>query len=340
VTAIAVGRDERVLAWDRVTPTLRLYSADGGPERIIGREGSGPGEYLAEELHDVAAHRDGRWLVWDGDNARINVYRSDGAYDTMWRLVGETFASGGAMFADAAGRVWLESRTRPVDGRATGGAWIRLTENGNVLDTLYMPAVEGADPYLSAGGDGYTVSYAAPYGRIAIAGATELGGIMWALSAPYVIHVQHEARLLRVEGEWAPVPIPEEERVARRAYIEQQLRRVVQAYTWNGAGIPHEMPPIRALLSGMDGRLWVELYNELESYQREPRAGEGTAPIPAYRAREKRWDVFGSDGRFVGRVRADRTIRLLAMRGDFAWGAQLDDNDVPILVKWRVVPGF
>jgi hypothetical protein len=66
---------------------------------------------------------------------------------------------------------------------------------------------------------------------------------------------------------------------------------------------------------------------------------EGAPPPARWRTRSA-YEVFGRDGRFLGRVTLPPRASLQAAEGDFVWGTQLDEDDVPTVVRWRVVPGL
>ena len=109
-------------------------------------------------------------------------------------------------------------------------------------------------------------------------------------------------------------------------------------WTWDGPDVPESKPPYGALSVGIDGRIWVSLSVESESFEPDPPPPTQTNPSPLvkFRAKERRWDVFEPDGRYVGRAIGPRLFTPYAMRGNNMWGVLRDEDDVPAIVKLRV----
>lgn len=340
ITSVAVGPDGRLLVWDSRTPALRVYSADGTLVRAVGRVGGGPGEY--RRVNGIAALPDGRWVLWDGGNARINVYAADGTYETKWRVPITGFSTSNALFADGKGHLWLTFSVWAPDNSSRRTAWLRMDQSGATIDTVFAPEPDGVDPELVAREGGSAASYDLPYGRSLEAAPGSHGSLIWAVSAPYLIHSRMGSRVLRIEREWDPVAIPDEERAQQRASTVAGLRMTQPAYTWDGPEISREKPPIESIQSGADGRIWVSISTESERYDPPPPPPGPFALIPQvrYRPVERRWDVFEPDGRYLGRVRAPRNVPPRAVRGNHAWGVWTGDDDVPTLVKLQITPAF
>ena len=49
------------------------------------------------------------------------------------------------------------------------------------------------------------------------------------------------------------------------------------------------------------------------------------------------FDVFESDGRFVGSVSLPPKVNPLYMRGDLVWAVAKDDNEVDFVKRYRIV---
>ena len=64
----------RIFVYDRRTQDIRLFAPDGKLVRVIGRVGSGPGEF--RDAEGIAIARDGRLSVRDAANARFSVFNS------------------------------------------------------------------------------------------------------------------------------------------------------------------------------------------------------------------------------------------------------------------------
>ncbi len=77
VDPAAIGVDSRENIYVADEHTLKIYKPDGSPSRLIGREGSGPGEFIAPFSVNIGptgniAAMD---VLWD-----VNIYASDGEF--------------------------------------------------------------------------------------------------------------------------------------------------------------------------------------------------------------------------------------------------------------------
>lgn len=170
-----------------------------------------------------------------------------------------------------------------------------------------------------------------------------LGHLVFGQTRPYVIHSTHNGKPLRIERDWTPVPVSSDERSQIRANFEFNMRRVDPAWTWKVANVPAEKPAMNSISVAQDGRIWVSVSVPSEKFTPDPPSAlsqEPRAPQLTYRAKERRWDVFEPDGRYLGRIIAPRTFGLYVMKGNLVWGVMRDENDVPTVVKMRIEPGM
>jgi hypothetical protein len=96
-----------------------------------------------------------------------------------------------------------------------------------------------------------------------------------------------------------------------------------------GITLPEFFPPVRKIVAGHDGTVWL---------LREFRPDGGDP-----------WEIYDSSGRLTGSVLVSEgrfapmplwpRMHLLRATRDEAWGLTLNDLDVPILHRYRVVPG-
>ncbi len=77
-TGVAVGPDGRLHVVDTAACTITTLNPQGGVERVIGRRGTGQGEFNFPT--DVAAGRDGRLWVVDAMNARLQLFDPAGHF--------------------------------------------------------------------------------------------------------------------------------------------------------------------------------------------------------------------------------------------------------------------
>jgi hypothetical protein len=354
VSDMAIGVDDRVWVWDGTTPALWSMDANGSAPRRVGRPGSGPGEY--RNANGIAVARDGALVMWDDGNARLTIYNRDGTHRATAPL---TFSDccGLSVVVDTLNRIWLTAhprmiggKERPMDPASFGKpqeiGYFRFDSSGALIDTVFAPGLPGADELVRAlhvsktgiGGAARQV----PYGTYPRHEVSPLGHIVSAMSRPYAVHTESNGRPVRITREFVPPTVDDEERTQLRANIEHAMRRVKSDFAWNGPEIPRDKPPITDLAVGLDGRLWVQISVPSEVFEPEaPQGSRGPPPPPIrYRARDRRWDVFEPDGRYVGRVMAPRDVSPFIRRGNQVWGVVRDENDLPTIVRMRIEPAF
>lgn len=119
--------------------------------------------------------------------------------------------------------------------------------------------------------------------------------------------------------EYDPVPVEQSARdsVLRAVTGEGDNRQpedVVRA-RMEAAPIPDYYPPVKAIAQGSDGSTWLQM-------QGLP-TGE--------------WMVLGTDGSPLARVRAPVELQAMTVDAEHVWGVELDEYDVPSIVRYRIV---
>lgn len=340
INELTVAPDGRVYVWDWQTQTLWQLSANGRQVKKIGRKGSGPGEY--GQLSGIAVRHDGKLVAWDGGNSRLNVYDPDGRSAGTWRLLSGSSFSRSALTATIDNRVLMKKKVRRPDGRDYREAVIAFNSSGVPRDTIFVPWLPSDPPLVARSADGaQTGTVDLPYGTFVRYAPSPLGHLVYGPGRPYVVHTMFKGQPLRIERQFAPIPVSHEERAVLRRSNEQLLRNTQSNWMWTGRDIPNTKPAYRGFLIGADGRIWVELYGESERYELHAPGVSPANPRPPvlrFRAKDRRWDVFEADGRFVARVVAPRVFTAHAARADTVWGIVRDEDDVPSIVKMRIAP--
>ncbi|HKS05944.1 MAG TPA: 6-bladed beta-propeller [Gemmatimonadaceae bacterium] len=352
INSMAVGPDGRVYVWDPATPALWVVDANGKSIKRIMRQGAGPGEYVKNNNGIVFAH-DGHVKMWDDGNVRINVYDADGRYLSSNPLGFNFCCPGGAITADKQNRLWL--RAAILDKRAPRStsdvsianqvtAYFRTNASGEVIDTVIAPKLPGNAAAVTAmkdaGGRTNLASSIVPYSTAMIYAVSSNGHLVFGQGRPYTVHSTFNGKPLRIERDWTPVPVPHGERAQHRARLESSMRRVDPDWEWSGPDVPAEKPAYRNLTVEHDGRIRVALSVPSEEFSPTTPLRTTSGPALTYRAKEQRWDIFEPDGRYLGRIVAPRTFGFYVMRGNFVWGVMRDEDDVPTIVKMRIVPGM
>ncbi len=110
-----------------------------------------------------------------------------------------------------------------------------------------------------------------------------------------------------------------------------------------GLAIPDTKPPFQDVFAGVDGTVWVVLHQPgvptmTDAAVREEERRTGRVPL-SYRE-PLAFDVFRSDGTYLGLVRAPFELRgspTPVVRGDRLWGVVRDELDVASIVRFRIV---
>jgi hypothetical protein len=140
---------------------------------------------------------------------------------------------------------------------------------------------------------------------------------------------------LRVERATEALPVAPEEAELRREEIERNMRASFPGWRWNGQPIPSTKPAFTHFIVGDDGRIWVRVHTAGERRRETADGGEERVVY----AETTRFDVFESDGRFLGTVdsRVDlETYPLPVARGDSIWGIVRDGLGVPTVRRFVV----
>lgn len=349
VRSIAVAPDGAIYAMDGQVPALRKYGPDGRYLATLGREGEGPGEYRGPD-GGLAVLGDGRVVLRDPRNARLQLYGVTGEPAGSWPIRGN-FNTSNPLVADTADRVYTQILLDPT---ASVSDWkMGLVgydpETGEAVDTVPAPTWEYEEARLMAqhqspdGGTSTSIG-GVPFSPSSTWAFSPLGHMVGGLSTRYAIDQYHrDGRTLRIERGHEPVPVASGERSNREEVTRWGMRRTQPDWKWNGPSIPGEKPPFRSILVGRDGRIWVLLSQPAERIPddeiTEPDPGDPNAQ-PVTRWREPvAFDVFESDGTYLGLVRAPGGFSLdptPVFDGDRVWAVVRDALDVQYVTRFRV----
>jgi hypothetical protein len=318
--------------YDAQVPALRKYAADGSYFMTLGGRGGGPGEYRDSD-GGLAVLADGRVVLRDPGNARINVYGTDGATLTSWPIRGGAYTS------------------TPIIPREDGGfynpVWtfrepmrlVRHAADGTPEDTLPLPQREVDRPTVTARRNGSSQTWPVPFTASGL-WALHPEGSLTGVSSEYAIDLlRRDGSVLRFGRDGVePVPVPAAERDAERERVIRGMRGLDPSWRWNGPEIPDTKPLVQALYAGADGRIWVLMHQagELVTEADDGETSEDTGP----RFREPTvFEVFESDGRYLGRVRAPEGFSRWpqpVFRGEYVWATQRGELGVQYVVRFRI----
>jgi hypothetical protein len=139
----------------------------------------------------------------------------------------------------------------------------------------------------------------------------------------------------RFVRDFEPVRLNREERAQWQARADFYTRRGGASA---GAVIPEEKPAFRALEVDDDGRIWVHRYAPAVEHPRNPDRPADQPPELTWRDKPT-FDVFESDGRFLGSVQLPPRTRILVRRGRQLYGVTRGEFDEPYVVGFRLETG-
>lgn len=344
VAALATGRDGTLYVLDQQVPALRAYAPDGTYLRDLGRGGEGPGE-LKQVDSGLAVFDDGRVLVRDPGNARITVFGPDGEYETEWRIRGSSYTST-PLYVDRDENAYVQLFEFADDGPQFW--FVRYSRDGVPGDTIPVPRADAAPQLIAEHRteDGTNrSSRSVPFwpGRPAV--LSRDGEFIFGDTGTYSIDVPRPGGgILRIQRAFEPVPVLAAERDNVRERLIYNMRETEPGWDWDGPAIPATKPAFQSLMVDGDGRIWTRLYTEAERIPDEEieRPDPGTQAPPPSRWREPiRFDVFETDGSYLGQLEAPKGFAPSprpAIEGDRVWAVVRDELDVPYVVRFRIVP--
>lgn len=324
-----------------------LVAPDGTFLGPMGRKGGGPGEY--EQISGLVGLPDGRWAIYDAQGPRVSFFSATGQFETAWPMASTNFFGQGMLSVDTDGTLRVaqfvvEPGQISFDAR---NARARVLDGGRVYaDTVFAPT-------FGVKASEYRASAAVNGGRSSTMLTDQLSAaeiLLWHPDGHWllleggtyrVLFDRRSTKPLVVERTTPPIPVDPDERAWHEDRVLRVMRRTDPTWTWQGPPIAQTRAPARSAFLGRDGRVWVQVSLPSEPIPEAERDAErpGGLPSPRWRSRSA-YEVFDRNGTFVGRVTLPVRAQIYGAEGDWVWGTQLDEDDVPTVVRWRVVPGF
>lgn len=330
-----VASDSEVFVLPAETPEIRVFDMHGRHRRTVGRRGAGPGEFDAVTAFGLFG--DTLWTL-DANLRRVTRFSSAGELLTISRLAsmspevgrrgkyyffypmamlkdGSLLGFGGTTGrAIAAGEVValpLLRIPRGIGAADTIG-WVPI---GNEHLILRSPkgTIYRAQPFTDAPLTAYdpwrerilvVERYAADVDGDAAVRVTALGmagDTLWSTALPYT-----------------PRPLAARVVDSVRAQLTRTLApRFPASEIDRRLFVPANRTPVTEVLAGADRRVWI--------------GWDAPEHVAAF-------TVLAADGRSSFDVEGPRGTHLFWADGRAAWGQMLDEDDVPSLVRFRIVP--
>ncbi len=341
ISDFAVDRAGRFWVFDRPSKSIFLFGVDGKPVRRLGRDGAGPGEY--RQNNGMVTRGDGGIAIWDSQNSRVSFLDSAGAFVTSWPTP-SGFSTDRGLLSDRSEALFLRRPvTPPRPGEILGRmGLVRLETGGTLGDSLVPPDLDVPREVYVAHQKGGTSSTASQFAPNYAWGWHPDGYFVVANGGAYeIILARRAGKPVVIRRQAEPVPIEGAERDEEHARIQYQMRMTEPDWGWTGPPIPERKAPLSGLSIARDGRLWARVPAPSE---RIPEAEltpprDPKAPVSHFRT-PLVYEVFSSDGRFLGRVEFPPRSRFVEADGNLVWAVVRDEDDLPAVVRFRVAPGL
>ena len=331
---------------------IRRYDREGAYLGMVGRKGEGPGEFRYP--YEVRVLPDGRIAVGDDGLKRISLFEPTGEFlhsfrsPSLGRFALRVDLDGNLYLYDAtsvfsraeaerlanvisssgreeeAGALRVLAAGAPEEGERYRRFWLRMSPEGEVVDTIFQPNRPDDDLWGVWSRVGFSPKGYSPV----VVGKTGRYEITYRRSDGMVVQIERGVTPIP----WAPEERKEQERLA---------------YTYSsrgGAGgeVTEFKPPFNDLWIDQEGRFWVTLRapglreeTDGEAHRRERFGG----PVREWREPFVT-EVFEADGTYLGTVRfPNRQTELEAARGTTVWVVEKGPWDEEYVVRYRIETG-
>ncbi len=343
---LAVGPDGSIYTLHPQEQTIRVHDTEGSFIRTVGRRGEGPGEFKSVGRMGILGD-----TLWTLD---FGTYRF-----TFFSLQGEFL--GTSRIPVDLGQSLEESPPRPnglfSDGSISGSfpAWSRLVARGEITTNAILKmdsAGQVEDTIVTYSVQNTTWEVTNPdnpnsFGSYRPQPFSDTEIVKISDHAPLIVRVNrrvpddpaaayYQVAAWRFDGDtvfsrsfaYDPVPLGAAlvDSAVDRFSAFFKTRRFAraptpeQAATWarRSLYVPKYHPPVSDMIIGQDGSIWLR--------------GESLPDSMA------EWRILSSDGKAVGQVHLPSRFGIMAATLHTLWGSELDELDVPYIVRYRIVP--
>lgn len=344
VRAVAASAD-RIYVLDSQVPALRAYDRDGRYLMDFGREGEGPGEFRNPSAIGIDA--EGRVWLHDQGQQRIIVFATDGTAVETLSLGGARISGGNqSMVLSPDGRAFVLDLIRPetTDAAGTDSRIVMKPHSltGEAGEPVELPRFD--DPaYLEARGANMVRFQEIPFRPNGTSALMTSGALLVGYPDAYRFEIRHpDGRTTVIERTWddRAAVAPGEADAYREAAIAF-LRGADPEWLWPDPDVPDTKPAFSRLVPAQSGEVWVVRPGPATL---DPGCNEDDFPQtgkPHCWQEEPIVDVFGADGRYLGRVAVPAELQwdpLPFIDGDEVV-ARVDDAMGTAMVKrYRMVP--
>lgn len=326
---IALTPDARLVVADGVT--LYVLTPAGELERVLGKRGQGPGEFLS--IHGLGMSSGDTVLVWDGNQRRLTWLEPSGRVArTLSVQPPEGFTGPRRVELYVVGSsvllAWGKDMVMP-DGPPDTVA-IALTDltKGTSRSIAYLEDVT----WVNAGP---LVGPKYPFGPRALYAMSRSGTVALSEGVVYCATILHLDRAgpLKVCRLWNRAPVggasrtPQEIDAAHEAAIVRMFPALLNAQEFG-----ESRNSIEEIRLDEGNRLWVRIVDS--SYRYHPAYMRRFARL---RPRRYIWEIFDETGKLARRIALPSTFTLLRPQSDRLFGT-VEEDDGTISIARVVFP--
>jgi hypothetical protein len=337
ITGVTVGGSGDIYVLDQQAAEIRVFAASGEYLRTIGTSGGGPGEIGAlggAALIDAPADTLG---VVDMRNMRVQHFVESGSPAGNYRID----------MADGIPIKWQDSQSglavvqvRPMQFTPdqpvadSMDTIVARRTDGTTVDTL-MKVPAGKTFSMSGGSPEFHFFSPEPMWALAVG-----GGVWYGVNNTYEIGLYDDAGTLvrMVKKPFEPMVVAEEDKTI-------MVDMIINAIGQQGQAPPQMIEQFRSAISfedmypayqqffgGPAGSLWVQHLQVPSELTEAERQDFNPMNSPGSRS----WDVFDSEGRFLGVIQMPNKFRPLRFTDDRIYGVWRDELDVQYVMALRV----
>jgi hypothetical protein len=337
IAAVDVGSDGSVYVLDQQSQHVRVFDREGTYLRTIGGPGSGPGE-LSQQPVGLVVTRGDTLFVPDVGHQRITRYTGAGQTVGSFPL---PLTQGIPMRWQIGpdGRIVQQARVMAFPGQSAATAppepkdWLLERDpTGAITDTV-MELPIGESFQFSQNSMRIRLFEAEPIWALGSGGAVYYG-----LNSGFDIG-QYGAdgelvRRIRKPAERKPVTeadIAAIKKAMEQLFADQGVPPQAMQMIMGNLEFADHYPAFANMIGGPGGSLWAQRVTSAQDM-----ADAGVVEFNPQDIGSPVWDVFATDGRYMGAVRLPDRFQPLRVIDNHIWGVWRDELDVQYVTMLRV----
>lgn len=311
---------------------VAMFDETGRFQRMIGRSGSGPGEFRFPITAGWLA--DTLW-IWDGGLGRFSLWDEDGTFVRSINVVGNSAVAllrdGSALLARR--EIPQGGRLGPSMSRAAPMHFVRWAPETRDQDTIASLLFREASLLIGVGSGGYHTRQ--PFASNPMFKASPSGAALFLIReaanadgmAVEIVKVNAAGDTVFARNHpFVPTLVPDHaidstvnalvDRLTRSAPPQIGRPSISASAIREDLEIPDHLPPVVSAVVNGEGGIWLKYRT-------------------TYKGRSV-WHSFDSVGDYVGAIMAPPDSQIMRVYGDQVWGIETDELDVPSVVRYRV----